>query len=196
MVDSQNNTYSDYTLLELQDLLNRIDKEKYPERVELIKEQIVIKESLEMENSYKLFNKDRVVYKSKFFVLSLMILLCYSFLDNLLLLLFTVNVISVFYLISTTIVLYFLLSNNQKQKIIIKIYSYLIMIPGSLKLLALFLLLIKYIGSPSEENWSDLGLHGSFYNFTFYTIIIYFGFGLYYALTINKNVKNKIINNK
>jgi hypothetical protein len=190
MSELQNNfpDYSKYSLSELFDVLNRVEKEKYPENIRLIEEQIKIKELFEVKNNYKLFNKDNVVYKSKLFVWTLITLLFLSLLDNLVSLLSSGRLISLFYLIIAITVLVFVLSNNQKQKNIIKIYSFIIMIPGSLKLLALLLLTIKYLASPSEENWIGISLNGAFNNSMFFIMLIYFALGLYYLLTINKNI--------
>jgi hypothetical protein len=190
MSELQNNfpDYSKYSLSELFDVLNRVEKEKYSENIRLIEEQIKIKELFEDKNNYKLFNKDTVVYKSKLFVWTLIILLSFSLLDNLVSLLSSGRLISLFYLIIALTVLVFVLSNNQKQKNIIKIYSFIIMIPGSLKLLSLLLLTIKYLASPSEENWIGISFNGAFNNSMFFIMLIYFAFGLYYLLTINENI--------
>ena len=146
MNDNQNYlpNYSKYSLTELYDILNRIEKEKYPEKVKAINEQIELKKSLEENTYYKLFNKNIVVYRSKFFIWSLLILSFFILLNNLFGILFG-NIFSFIYLIVVSLVLILILSNNKKQITAIKIYSVLLIIPTSFKLIALFLLIIDYL---------------------------------------------------
>ena len=56
MNESQNNLldYSKYSTTELDDILSRIEKEKYPDKVNAINEQIESKKSLEESTDYKL----------------------------------------------------------------------------------------------------------------------------------------------
>jgi hypothetical protein len=180
--------YSKYSLTELYDILNRIEKEKYPEKVKAIEEQIGLKKSLEENNYYKLFNKNFVVYRSKFFVWSLLILSFYILLENIADLLLFGRIMSLIYLAIVTTVLVLILSNNKKQTIAIKIYSVILMIPASLKLLALFLLLINYVVNSSNETLTRMNKIIAPGSLLFPIMLITFAFGLYYLLTIKKNV--------
>lgn len=190
MNESQNNLpdYSKYSITELYDILSRIEKEKYPEKVKAINEQIESKKSLEESSDYKLFNKKSVVYRSKFFIWSLLILSIYILLENIIDLFLLGRFISLIYLVIVILVLVLVLSNNKKQITAIKIYSVILMIPASFKLLALFLLLINYVVNSSKESLQKIIKIISPGNLLFPIMLITFALGLYYLLTIKKNV--------
>ncbi len=190
MNESQNvlPDYSKYSITELYDILNRIEKEKYPGKVKAIEEQIELKKSIEEDSYYKLFNKNFVVYRSKFFIWSLLILSFYVLLENIANLLFFGRIMSLIYLAIVTTVLVLIISNNKKQTTAIKIYSVILMIPASLKLLALFLLLINYVVNSSKETLTRMNKIIAPDSLLFPIMLITFAFGLYYLLTINKNV--------
>lgn len=179
--------YSKYNILELYDILDRIEKEKYPEKVKAIKDEIEIKKLIKEYPYYRLFKKDKVVYNSKFFIWSLLILSAFLLLDSMVGILFG-RLISILYIGLIITVLVLVLNNNEKQKTAIKIYGVVLMIPASFKLLALFLLTIIYLINSSAHNLQRINNIIFSGNLSFPIMLITFSFGLYYLLSVEENI--------
>ena len=178
--------YSKYSYDDLVDILSRIQKDKYPEKVKAIEQQIELK-----KNEYKppkyfsLFGQERILYKNKFFIITFIVLLSILSIINLINILIAQKIIAFIILPFLIGTLVLILSSHPKSVTAIKIMSVFFIVLGAFSLVTVALEILLYLLKTEEEY--SYGL-----NLDIYTGVIIFFIGLFYFIKVDKNV---IINN-
>ena len=174
--------YSKYTVDQLKDILNRIEKEKYPEKVIAIEEQIKIKKNeVLIDNHYRLLGKTLITYKSKWFILGLLIILLILGIINFLNILITPKPLSIVAFSAIIITFSLIIINHPKLILVIKSISILFIIIGSFGVISIILELMLFILKTADEYKFNLSILNSI------TSLILFISGIFYFFNVDKN---------
>jgi len=181
--------YSRYTLAQLQDVLSRIEKDKYPEKVKAIEEQIKFKQNeVTIDDNYKLLGKSLITYKNKWFILVLISILSILGLINFANILIEPKILPIVAFISILISFILILSNHPKLIIAIKSLSILFIVIGSFGVISIVLELFLFILKTADEYKFNLSLLDSFTSLVLFTTGIFYFFNMGKYVVINTKV--------
>jgi hypothetical protein len=182
-----NPDYSKYSLEELTDILDRIEKEKYPDKVKLIEEQLRMKEAnINQDENYSLFGQNRIQYRNKWFIIFFVAFVSTLSLINISNLLIQIKIISIIVLIIFIISLVLALSAHPKILLAIKGVSIVFFITGTLSVISVVLEILTYILSTSEEYIFDLKIFD-----TILGLILFFVGIFYFMKSDDYVIENK-----